>query len=88
MSFVAICWQGLLVYSEQQEEPQTELSVSLTVPYLFVLHYLSQSLQENPGFIFLPRLRPAGFNKSYTNCILSWICTDQSEWHDLETSSA
>lgn len=34
--WVAICWQGLLMYSVHQEEPQTERSTSHTTPHLFM----------------------------------------------------
>ena len=45
-SLVVICWRG-------SSCTQTELSVSLTISYLFHPHSQCQPLKENSGFIFL-----------------------------------
>lgn len=82
-SLMAICWQGLHMYcSVYREEPQTKLSVSCTVPYVFM-----PSEPATTGKVWFPFVfYPQDEDLPRPNCILFCLYTDQSERHDLDTA--
>ena len=69
---VALCWQGLLMYLIYQEEPQTELLASRTMPPCYSASPSESTTAEKPWFPL--------FNQWTETCPV------QSEWHDLGAS--